>query len=278
MEPYKGASTRYLCPKCSVIQRTFTRYIDTETNCYISETVGKCNREDNCGYHYKPKEYFADMGITREKSVFVIPKSIIPPKPISFIETEFVSRSLSHYETNNFVKFLITKFGQELTEQKCKEYLIGTSKHWNGATIFWQRDVELNYRTGKIMLYNEHTGKRIAGKYGAMINWVHKAIKQPDFNLKQCLFGEHLINNTEKPIAIVESEKNAIIASIYYPELCWLATGSKSNLSIDRCQCLKGKKAFLFPDYGAFADWSAKASQLGFEIDNFIEEYAISSG
>ena len=36
-------------------------YIDTENNNnYLSERVGKCNRLDKCGYHYTPREYFAD--------------------------------------------------------------------------------------------------------------------------------------------------------------------------------------------------------------------------
>ena len=38
----------------------FTRYIDTETNQYIADDVGKCNRLDKCGYHYTPKQYFSD--------------------------------------------------------------------------------------------------------------------------------------------------------------------------------------------------------------------------
>ena len=43
-------------------------YIDTENNNqYLSDNVGKCNRLDKCGYHYTPKQYFADNSHKRDK-------------------------------------------------------------------------------------------------------------------------------------------------------------------------------------------------------------------
>ena len=60
LERYRGISTRYTCPRCGR-KHTFTRYIDTENNnMYINDDVGKCNRLDKCGYHYPPRQYFAD--------------------------------------------------------------------------------------------------------------------------------------------------------------------------------------------------------------------------
>ena len=47
LEKYKGQSTRFTCPKCGR-KRSFTRYIDTETNIYIDEKVGICNRAIKC--------------------------------------------------------------------------------------------------------------------------------------------------------------------------------------------------------------------------------------
>ena len=67
LEKYRGRSTRYTCPQCGR-KHTFTRYIDTENNNqYLSERVGKCNRLDKCGYHYTPKQYFADNPHKRDK-------------------------------------------------------------------------------------------------------------------------------------------------------------------------------------------------------------------
>ena len=68
LERYRGRGTRYTCPQCGR-KHTFTRYLDTEnTNQYLSDNVGKCNRLDKCGYHYTPKQYFTDNPLLREKS------------------------------------------------------------------------------------------------------------------------------------------------------------------------------------------------------------------
>ena len=35
-------------------------YISINSNIYINDNVGKCNRLDKCGYHYTPKQYFEE--------------------------------------------------------------------------------------------------------------------------------------------------------------------------------------------------------------------------
>jgi hypothetical protein len=66
----------------------------------------------------------------------------------------------------------------------------------------------------------------------------------------------------DKTVAIVESEKSAIIASAIMPDLIWLAAGNLNGLSIEKCQVLKGRDVILFPDLGAFEKWSEKAKML----------------
>jgi hypothetical protein len=74
------------------------------------------------------------------------------------------------------------------------------------------------------MLNNPTTGKRIKEPFNH-INWAQKVLKEPEYELKQCFFGEQLIDKS-KPVAIVESEKTAVIASGYLPQFIWLAAGS----------------------------------------------------
>ena len=72
------------------------------------------------------------------------------------------------------------------------------------------------------------------------INWVHSLLKKTgtldeSWQFTQCLFGEHLLpQHPDKPIALVESEKTAIICSGLMPQYLWLATGGKSQLSQEK--------------------------------------------
>jgi len=277
LEPYKGMKTRYICPICNRSNKTFVRYIDSVTGNYINPSVGRCNREINCGYHYTPKQFFHDNNIT---IAYVSPKSptnqkaISPSKKkrISFIPVEVFKKSLlikknvlQVAKTNHFIKYLIHLFGEEKASQLNTSYFIGTSKCWNGATVFWQIDISGKVRTGKIMLYNSISGKRVKKPF-SHINWVHTASKLNDFELKQCLFGEHLLQDKTKPVAIVESEKTAVIASAYLPEFIWLAAGSLSNLTLEKCNVLKGRVVILFPDLKCYEEWSKKAIDLSKQI------------
>ena len=57
LQPYKGKSTRHTCPACKT-KYAFTLYLYGNTGQPIHPTVGKCNREIKCGYHYTPRQYF----------------------------------------------------------------------------------------------------------------------------------------------------------------------------------------------------------------------------
>lgn len=272
LEPYKGNKTRYICPNCNSKQ-SFTRYIDIETNNYINEIVGRCNKEINCGYHKTPKHYFDENNINVGCKPFFKSEEQINFKP-DYIDYSILFSSLKNYESNNFVKYLNTVFDENTIIQLLKKYYIGTSNHWQGSTIFWQIDEVNKIRTGKIMLYNQHTGKRIKEPYNKLY-WQHKKINNVDFNLKQTLFGMHLIKGSDKPIAIVESEKTAIICSVYYPKYIWLATGGLNNLKVELLRILAGKNVVLFPDLGCYNKWFHKAKEFkqfcNIKVSNILE-------
>lgn len=273
--------SRYHCPGCKQKEKTFVRYIDIETGLPIDVSVGKCNRESNCGYHYTPKQYFQEHHILFEMQTINSPKlqikPISKPKPVSYIPAEVLKASLKSYETNHLAKFLIGLFGADVTSELIGKYFIGTSKYWSGATVFWQIDITGKIRTGKIMLYSPVTGKRVKEPFNH-INWVHKVTEQPVFELNQCLFGEHLLKGNTKPVAIVESEKTAIIASIYLPKFIWLATGSSSNLTEEKFKILQGQNVVLYPDLNCFDKWTTKAKELAhiarISVSSLLENYA----
>ena len=270
-------NTRYRCPNCQQKDKTFSLYIDAETGEHIHPTVGRCNRESNCGHHYTAKQYFQDnnISIDAHQPKAHKPPPITPrPKPVSFIPIEAFKGSLTTYKANYFAMFLVDLFGVEVATELVSRYFIGTSKYWKGATVFWQIDTQGKVRTGKIMLYNPTTGKRIKEPFN-YVNWAHKALKKPEFELRQCLFGEHLLIDKTKPVAIVESEKTAVIASVYLPQFIWVAAGSLTNLNAEKCNILKGRTVVLFPDLNGFDKWSSKAKELShlanFKVSDLLE-------
>lgn len=269
LQKYKGISTRYTCPECGQKQ-SFTLYLDGNTNEPIHRTVGKCNRESKCGYHYTPKQYFLDnpsplvetWHATSENSNQIIKKDG-PPQSPGTIHFSFVERSASY--KSNFVRFLCEILTDEQIHSIGENYALGATK--TNEVIFWQIDLNGKVRTGKIMQYNPETGRRLKHESGA-IDWVHNKLKHTkqlpeNFSLQQCFFGEHLLTiYPNKTVAIVESEKSALIASAVFPDLLWLGAGNIHGLSTEKCQVLKNRNIILFPDLNAFEKWSEKAIQI----------------
>lgn len=291
LQPYTGTKSRFICPKCQHRTKTFKRYIDTETGKTLAEHVGRCDREENCGYHYTPKEYFKANSLNGSKpftTPFVKRK---PMPPHDTIPRHFVDDSMRSTRDNNFLFFLGEMLGYDTAKQLATKYHVGTASHWPGATVFWQVDTKGKVRTGKVMLYYTHNCKRVKEPFNH-ITWVHKllysglmrnaeggvrnelqnknsaiGIPTSDFQLKQCLFGEHLLAaEPGKTVAIVESEKTAIIASHYMPEYIWLAAGSLDGLNVDKCKVLKGRNVMLYPDVNGYAKWHNKARELNLRM------------
>jgi hypothetical protein len=266
--PYKGRSSRSKCPQCNK-DHEFAPYIDTEdNNNIVADHVGRCNREESCGYHFTPKQYFDETGNSPIQTEIKEPVVQQPaPKPINFHPHSYlqVSVKASLMQHNNLFKYLAALFTEKIALDLSTAYLLGSSKHWPGASIFWQIDRNENVRAGKVMLYDPETGRRVKEPFNH-ITWVHSVLKLQEFNYKQCFFGEHLL--TEYPcsdVAIVESEKTAMIASIYLPQFIWIATGGKNGCrwnEYDVFQVLKDRNVILFPDLNAFDKWQERANNI----------------
>ncbi|MBS1527612.1 MAG: hypothetical protein JST19_18340 [Bacteroidetes bacterium] len=302
LQPYTTPASRLRCPQCNDKRKTFKRYIDTETGRPLADHVGRCDRENSCGYHYKPGQYFGETGSTVHRPwsiakpkgrIWSIKKKNRPsamdhgPKNFLCINPDIVNATLRQYRRNNLVQYLVKRFGVELTRKLVCHYYIGTSKHWHGATIFWQMDTLGQVRTGKVMLYDATTGKRVKKPYNH-ITWAHALLRAtadagsqmsdcasdlrpPTSDVRQCLFGEHLLEKyPDMPVAIVESEKTAIIASGHNRSYLWLACGSISNLSPKMCAILKGRHVTLYPDLGAYDQWLVKARLLQIKIPRTV--------
>lgn len=259
-------SKSYHCPRCN--KKTYVRFVDTFTSQYLPEQYGRCSRLKKCQYHLNPyKDGYSEGNVSESYEQDFKP---IKPKPIAYVPFNVFNQSRKCYDQNNFVKWLIDTIGAEATNVQIEKYHLGTSKKWNGANVFWQIDPQGNIRTGKIMLYNSKSGKRVKEPFSHFY-WVHKTL---EINHNQIFFGSHLLAEPEsssKPVAIVESEKTAVIASHYFNDFIWLASGGLSMLSEKRCEHLKGRKVVLWPDLNCFDTWKAKADELGFLCSDYLE-------
>lgn len=265
LQPYKGPSTRYECPSCHQTH-CFTRYIDTEKVIAFPEYVGRCNHENSCGYHYPPRQYFKGNPNAKEEMNsgnvhFHHPSPILPeqmPEPY-FFAPSLMDKTMCAYRNNNFYLFLESTFGSEITKRLVQKYHIGTSKLWNGATIFWQVDAQNVIRDGKIMFYDPLTGHR-SHNTKRSVNWVHSQIHVGKERIRQCFFGEHLLaRDVNSTVAIVESEKTAIIASCFIPQFIWIAVGGKDGMFRQgNFNLLKNRNVIFFPDLGMDMDWRNK--------------------
>ena len=269
-----GKNTKHTCPQCGR-KRCFVRYVDEEGKIDFPDYVGRCDHEDSCGYHYTPKDFFKDNPdmkpdnfdddnwrcVQTNKTVTTFKVKPEPEVP-SYTPTDLMRKTLSRYDINPLYQFLCKTIGTEAANTQFERYMVGTSKKWGGAAVYWQIDKEGNVRAGKMMGYNPKDGHRIKEPI-LQVSWVHSELKLPDFHLKQCLFGEHLLATSSATVMLVESEKTCLIASHFMPDYLWLATGGKDGcFNEEAMQVLHGRDVILMPDLGAIEKWTKKSSML----------------
>ena len=274
---------KWICPECG--RKTFVCYVDADGH-VLDENVGKCDRADNCAHHYTPRQYFEDhqaIGIVKPRRSS---RPIFQAQPrATYIDTDIFKRSvtatMSH--RNNLVDYLKTVFDVEIVNRMISDYSIGTSRHWQGATVFWQVDQFRKVRRGKIMQYNAINGKRIKEPF-AHVTSVHKVMNLGDNQPPQCLFGLRLLQAYPgMTVGIVESEKTAIIASGIFGDCIPLACGGCGMLTAAMCEPLRGRDVILFPDNGKFQEWSEKGKQMRhlfgrLRVADIMEREAINPG
>ena len=253
------SSKKFNCPKCG--KKRFVQYIETETGNYAESQYGRCDRETSCGYSMYPN----NNSILNYE--YIAPEPLIP----SYIEKEILQKTLTKYEINPLTTYLYRHYDEDKVNVTIDKYQVGTSNQFNNSTVFWQMDYTGNIRSGKIMAYDTSTGKRRKNKDGKpLLHWAHSILEIPKYNLKQCLFGLHLLNETTKQVAIVESEKTALIMSIEFPQYTWMSTGSLRGFKYEYLAPLKEKDIIAFPDKGGYVQWQKTAEILnekGFEIE-----------
>jgi hypothetical protein len=245
------SNKKHPCPECN--KKTFVLYIDIDSDEYLPEEFGRCDRESKCAYHLNPyRDGYANMIRMQENGNNSSkwkpqrhnskPKSA--PEPV-FIPKEVLKQTLQGYEKNVFIQNLLKNvafpFEQKDIERVIAHYYLGTicegyraggitfpfiDKNGNVRAVQVKQFDKENHTTGTDFLHTVYSkppfidnsspfDKKTGIKRQILPDWI---IKYGNNDLKvSCLFGEHLLTKyPSNPIALVEAPKTAIYGTLYF--------------------------------------------------------------
>lgn len=284
------------CPKCG--QKTFTYFIDKLSGEILPPNFGYCDRRIKCGYflppssdpQYKGKNFIRYKGRNEFKSpvqvytaqpetkVFRNEKIYLPDQVYNAISGLNDSNLCDFYNLCKILDIDPERIQRQLNQYHVK--CVSLPGEWEGAVCFPFIDYSGRLHYIQVKRFDERlkTVKTTSGAYlykkylegnkQPIPEWYTRYDKQP---LKVgCLFGEHLLKHTDKPVALVEAPKTALIASLFYRDYLWLAVYSLDAFKISRLKILAGHSVVVFPDTStdskAFNKWYQIGQQAMDEI------------
>lgn len=236
---------------------------------------------DKYGIHMQGKE---EYNLTKKP---VKCKPNIPPPSLPIFEFDkkylYARRDLSN---DNLYKWIVSLPWNEKQRSRIPgimdAYFVGHSK--DGRSIFWQIDELGRARTAKLMRY-QPDGHRDKTKFSTTFlhaifekNGLYNEEKE---KVNQTLFGMHLLDvSPTANVNIVESEKSALVAAIYFGEFkndIWMASGGKKLINQEKMLPIiaRHRNVSLYPDMDAIDEWRKIAQSLEYDKvkiqDRFIK-------
>lgn len=249
------------CPQCGKMRFVpFVLSADGKTK--AGAEYGRCDRETSCGYFRYP-----DRPVDTGKVVVRQPE---PPKEPILMPAEVMHVKVA--DGNSLFRAYCQLMGKNWMRLSgaMLAYNIGTGSH--GECIYYQFDGRY-VRTAKAILYGLD-GHRLKMEDGGLpVWWLHKSPAARMYTagkeLKQCLFGQHLIAaHPSARIYVVEAEKTAVMMAATdrrtFDERIWVAVGGSQMLkgAIDLMP-LMGRDVTLVPDDGQYWNWKRTAENYG---------------
>lgn len=167
----------------------------------------------------------------------------------------------------NYLAYVLTP-----EQYRAAQQLYHLESRTDGAIIFWLIDQQGRYHGGKVMYYQPdgHRDKD-ERRHPRWVQHLSANGQEEPKSDQPCLFGQHLLTlYPHLPVAIVESEKTAILASQLERDLgfLWMATGGESFLRVENFEVMRSRKVIVFPDtdttgqtFRHWADICQKASR-----------------
>ena len=180
----------------------------------------------------------------------------------NFIEPTIIKRLQGN--RNTFIDFLLTLFDSPKVAAAVERYCIGGDSMCR--TIFPNIDQEGRCVGGAVIPYlaNGHRDKSKG------ISNLHSELKRKDKTHPtqgdQVLFGSHLLRlYPDASVGVVESQKSAVILSITYPNMVWLATAGMTNFNERLLSSIYDRNVIAYPDFNGVQEWTRRAKELPFK-------------
>lgn len=289
-ERMSDVTIKYLrCPSCH--RKGYKPYLYPDGT-LVHEECGRCDHESSCGYHVSPKEWFREHPDNSDGRHAHDVKPSVPPVPPPMVSIPWkhviaascLNPGAGH---NPLLRYWWTFFSHVPEErrqtallytgrmtQALRKYHVGTLQaEGTGYTIWWIIDENGIVRSGKAMRYKAD-GHRDKTHPRAFI-WMHRLAglreEQPEHaQYVSCLFGLHRLKEGVTEVHIVESEKTAVMMSVFRPDLCWMATMGLGNLNRFALSPLieKGILIVCHPDKDGYDKWDERVRQIRHDEPN----------
>jgi|GEM_PF-1538419 len=242
-------SRKYHCPSCT--KKTFVKYVFTGTRDYVGEDFGRCDRENNCGYHRLPESDIPTPPhpLTKEK---------LPPPTVVFPDNDYL-KSIKSASPGNFAVFCQNQLS--ITKEHLAKWNMGARWIFDAFVLSNSKGQSLNVKfvaytpegkrdksegTGGAPKYIPHylgksylRNQKIETDNARLEDW------QDYYKFGRCFFGEHLWDPT-KNTCLVESEKTAVIAAYFFPSVNWLATGGNNGMTFEHFGVFNGYRGRIW--------------------------------
>lgn len=270
----RPGSRKDVCPSCG--KRTFVRYVLTaDPATEAGSEFGRCDRESKCGYNRYPSK---DSGgpvqdAPRIETRAVIPLRLDPTQvqpTVKSVLFGWVSEMLGRVWQDR-------EMGRAMAVEAFYKYQVGATQ--DGRTVFWQIDEQGEVHAGKVMAYKADGHRDHAA---GSTDWVHRfpGVKATGTDLDQCPFGLHLLSpqHPDTPVAVVESEKTALVMSEVAPTATWLAVGGAAMIGKAAAYMTKYNNVTLIPDEGQLERWMTASRLHGWKINTIACRRPVAPG
>lgn len=260
-----GESGRELFHRCASLDSS---YSFNENEGLFSYALRRGNRSGVGALINRFKRVGIDVAAIRKEigNVPFVPISrpaIVYTPSYHFIDLDIIKRLQG--QRNTFVDFLHTLFDDSpKVDAGVERYCIGGDSMCR--TIFPNIDQEGRCVGGAVIPYlpNGHRDKTKGASN------IHYELRRKDKTLPpqadQVLFGSHLLRlYPSASVGVVESQKSAVILSITYPEVVWLATAGLTNFNERLLAPIYDRNVVCFPDVNGVQEWTQRAKDLPFK-------------